>query len=257
MIASWRGRSLLAAAAFLTGLAVLAPASLVAALIQRNLPPNGTFRVGEGSVWAGSGTLVLANPQVAIPFSWHFDAGALLRFRLGLVVTTDFNGVKGSAHISRRFGPVELRDTDFAIDLNVLAKFLPVLALSRAQGRLRLSVAGEDRLDIVPGEAMPVRGGFAFKVERLILPQWSAEPFGNYALRVAAGETSADFTVVDSSGLLKIEGSGKISVLPAREFSFSGVALPTRPGAALGKLLSSFGRTDADGRVRIEQRGPW
>ncbi|MBI3715714.1 MAG: type II secretion system protein N [Betaproteobacteria bacterium] len=249
---------LLGGGAFLLGLAAMAPASLLDAPLQRKLAPGASFQSVAGTVWSGSGLFKPSAAGETIPLSWRFDAGALLRLRLGVHLRADGTALNGSLRASVRNPQyVEIRDADLTADLAQLQRWLPVPALLRAGGALRITVSGDDRVEIAGGEALPVRGNFELAVQQLLLPQWHPSALGNYNARVAASDSSMDVSVQTASGMLTLEGAGRLRTSPAREISFTGTASPSRPGTELATLLSSLGRPGSDGRTRIDYRGPW
>ncbi len=242
-------------AAFLVGLAVFAPASLLESSLQKALAGNGSFRPQGGTLWAGSGTLTAG--KMVIPLSWRFDAAALLRLRLGINVNFDSAALRGNARISRGLTAVVVRDADLKADLTALAPWVPALALTRSAGNLQLRTADGDQLELYPGDALPLRGNFDLGVENFVWPQWSTSVLGSYTFHVNAVEGVADFTVAKSAGLLQLEGGGALRSLPAREFVFKGTAAPTRPGTQLPALLATVGTAGKDGRTTINFSSPW
>jgi len=251
---------LVGSGAFLLGLAAMAPASLLDATLQRNLAPGASFQSVGGTIWSGSALLKPAAAAATMPLSWRFDAGALLRLRLGVHLRVDGSALNGSLRASAR-GPqsIEIRDADVTAELTQLQRWLPssALALMRASGALRIVVAGDDRVEIASGEPMPVRGNFEIAVQQLLLPQWHPSVLGNYNAHVTASDSAMDVSVKTASGMLTLEGAGKLRGTPVREISFTGTAAPSRPGTELATLLSLLGRPGGDGRTRIDYRSPW
>ncbi len=246
-------------AAFLIGLAIFAPASLLESAVQKNLAASGagSFSQQGGSLWSGKGVLTLAGGKTVIPLSWRFDAAALLRLRLGVFIDFDSSSLRGTARVSRGLTALVLRDTDLNADLAMLANWLPAVALTRSSGMLRLRVADGEQIGLYADQPLPLRGSFDLGVENLVLPQWTSAPLGSYTVRVSAVEGAAEFAVTQSTGLLQLEGSGALRTLPSREFSFRGLAAPTRPGTQLPALLATLGTPGKDGRVAIDFRSPW
>src|SRR5437763_13696886 len=105
---------LIAAAACLlaAAIAIEAPASLIDQQIAEIT--HGRLRVGDtaGTIWNGSGTLILLPYNARMPVHWHIDALPLLRMRLtGTFVRNSLEGAADSPP-----GTFDLSADDFAVN---------------------------------------------------------------------------------------------------------------------------------------------
>jgi len=248
----------LAAISFVIGLIALAPA----ALLNRVVPPDSPVRfVAEGgTIWSGRGRVSVSTDSTPlnIPVAWQFEPTALLRLRLGFHVTADGPAIAGTSRLGLRSGSIELRDTAVTADARVLSAAHRLAAVFAPQGQLRLQQGKGESLTIgFPGDAdgvSRVDGTMGLQVEKFVLGGVVNAAVGSHEIALQGAATTVNFSIPRSSGALKLEGAGSLTLVSPRRFTFSGFATATNDAPA---TLKQLGATLADGRQRLEINTPW
>ena len=248
----------LAVISFVIGLIALAPA----ALLERVVPPDSTVRFAAegGTIWNGQGRIsVLTDSKpLNVPVTWQFDPSALLGLRLGFHVTADGLAIAGTSRLGLRFGSIELRDTAVTADARVLSAAHRLAAVFAPQGQLRLQQGSGESLTIgFPGHAegfSRVDGVMGLYVEKFVLGGVVNAAVGSHEIALQGADTTVNFSIPRSSGALKLEGAGSLTLASPRRFTFSGFATAANDAPA---SLKQLGAALADGRQRLEINTPW
>jgi general secretion pathway protein N len=243
----------IAAAVLLLAAAVAVEAP--AALVDRQLDAltDGRLRVADaaGTIWNGSGTLVLLPYAARIRVLWHLDALPLLRSRV--------SGTLGRDSTPSQEATFDLGSDDFTV--RGLALALPAEALLRASDA-PAAVSGAGGIVDVRADAFSMRhgvfdGGFVARWQGASLPGPRPE------VRVALGDVRLDATGSGGAirGVLSNEG-GDIEINGTLTLAAAGAArvearLKPRPGVdaerskAIGAALSMIGAADDSGGFRV------
>ena len=245
----------LAVASFLVCLLVLAPAALIEWAAHQS--PNQTvqFIADSGTIWAGRGRITVAADRtpLVLPVVWRFDARALLDLRIGFFIAANAPALSGSARIASRFGDIQLRETAFSADAGLLTIAYRSAVIFAPLGRIRLQQTGDERLVIRPAtsanQVWRVDGVMGLHAEQLVLGGVVSAPVGNHEISLQGEGATIKMTVLRSSGPLKLEGAGALTLVSPRRFTFSGFA--TVAGDA-PEVLKQLGPVLPDGRQRIE-----
>ena len=248
----------LAAISFVIGLIAFAPA----ALLERVVPPDSQVRfVGEsGTIWTGRGrvSILTDSTPLNVPVAWQFEPTALLRLRLGFHVTADGPAVVGSSRLGLRSGSIELRDTAVTADARVLSAAHRLTAVFAPQGQLRLRQGDGESMTIgFPGNAdgpWRVDGAMGFYVEKFVLSSVVNAAVGSHEIAIQGVATTVNFSIPRSSGALKLEGGGSLTLASPRRFTFSGFATAANDAPA---SLKQLGALLPDGRQRLEINTTW
>lgn len=248
-------RLLLLVIAFALGLALFLPARLLESPIQSQLAPAQVAL--RGTVWSGRG--MFRNAAASIPFAWQFEPAALLRLRAGWRVELLAPALSGAASIGSNFSNIEIRRADISADAGLLPQLHPaaaIVGLMQPAGRISLTVA--DALTAGYGSVPAVHGNAVLKAETFTLGSVAPQPLGSYQLQLAARDNIVDYRMIESAGLLKLDGGGSITLAGRRQFSYAGhatvdAALPERLRAS----LQSAGRQLPDGRLSIDYKAAW
>ena len=255
--ARWRWLLLASFAIFLV---VLAPAALLEFAIGRATNSPIRFNADAGTVWAGRGRIALAadGTNLVIPIAWRFDAGALPGLRLGFVVETNAPALSGRTRLGLRFGDVELRDTALTVDARVLTFAHSAVALLTPSGKVTLQQAAGERLVVRPAtnnaEAWRVDGAMNLSAAQFAFGGVVNAPAGDHELKLQGNGATVNVTVLRSSGPLKLDGAGTVTLAAPRRFTFTGFATAASDAPA---ALKQLGPTMADGRQRIELNTAW
>ena len=138
----------LGVASFLSGLIAFAPARLAEGVANRALAPQARVQIADGTFWSGRGAMLLRSGGSAneIPFTWRFDALALLRLRAGVALSADSAALAGTVKVALGFRTIEIRDANLRMDASLITAINSMAAL--------LGPAGTLQLDTRPGESI-------------------------------------------------------------------------------------------------------
>lgn len=253
-------RSLLLVAAAACLLAAALAAEAPATLVDRQLDSltRGRLRVADsaGTIWNGSGALVLLPYNARIPVQWHMDALPLLRSRL--------SGTLGRDATDSSPATFDFSADDFVVKRLVIA--FPAEALLRATDAPALITAAGGTVE-VRADAFTMRrgvfdGGFIARWQGASLPGPRPE------LRVALGDARLDG--VGNGGEIKgalsnvggdIEITGTVN-LAATGATRVEARLKPRAGidaersSTIIAALSLLGAKDDSGAFRVAWHGP-
>jgi hypothetical protein len=257
-----RSLLVLAAAACLLAAAVVVEAP--ATLVDRQLDEltHGRLRVGDaaGTIWNGSGALILLPYNARVPVQWHIDALPLLRSRLRGTLGRDLR----ESPMESSPATFDLSADDFVVNRLVIA--LPAEAILRATDAPALITAAGGTVD-VRADAFAMRrgvfdGGFIARWQGASLPGPRPE------VRVALGDVRLDG--VGNGGEIKgalsnvggdIEITGTVS-LAATGATRVEARLKPRTGidaersSAITAALSLLGAKDESGAYRVAWQAP-
>ena len=250
----------LAVASFLVCLLVLAPAALVEWAAHQS--PNQTvqFIADSGTIWAGRGRIIVAvDPTpLVLPVVWRFDARALLDLRIGFFIAANAPALSGSTRVAWRFGDIQLRETTVSADARLLMIAHRAAIIFAPAGRIRFQQTGDERLVMRPAtsanQGLHVNGVMGLLAEQLALGGFVNAPVGSQEISLQGEGATIKMTVLRSSGPLKLEGAGTLTLVSPRRFAFSGFA--TVAGDA-PDILKQLGPILPDGRQRIELNTTW
>jgi hypothetical protein len=247
-----------AAAACLLAAAVVVEAP--AALLDRQLDTltHGRVRVADaaGTVWNGSGTLIVLPYVARLPVLWHIDALPLLRSRL--------SGTLGPDTTELQQATFDLGSDDFAVRRFAVA--LPAEALLRAADAPAVVAAAGGTVAVRADTFAMRRGVF----EGAFTARWQGAslPGPRPEVRVALGEVRLDG--VGDGGEIKgalsnvggdIEINGTL-VLAATGAARAEARMRPRAGVdaerskAIVAALSMIGSADDSGGFRVAWQAP-
>lgn len=237
----------------LTAVAVEAPAVLVDR--QLDALTGGRLRIADaaGTLWNGSGALVLLPNGARIPVLWHLDALPLLRSRLSGTLGHD---PTQSAESQSTF---DVGADDFAV--RRLAVALPAEALLRASDA-PVFVTGAGGTVELRSDAFAMHRG-VFEGNLVVRWQGASLPGPRPEVRLALGDVRLDGTGsggeikgllsnaggdIEISGTLTLAGTGAVR-LEARLKPRAGV--DAERSKAIQAALSMIGAADDSGGFRV------
>jgi general secretion pathway protein N len=253
-------RSLLVVAAAACLLAVAVAVEAPATLVDRQLDSltSGRMRVADaaGTIWNGSGALILLPYTARVPVRWHIDALPLLRSHLSGTLARD--AMESSQ------ATFELGSDDFAVRQFGIS--FPAEALLRATDAPAAVTAAGGTVDL-RADAFAMRrgmfeGGFTARWRGASLPGPRPE------VRIALGDVRLD--AVASGGEIKSaldNVAGDIEITGTLTLSATGAArvdarLKPRAGIdaersrAITAALSMLGSADDSGGFRVAWQAP-
>ncbi len=240
----------------LAAIAAEAPATLV----DRRLDElsGGRLRVADasGTIWNGSGALILLPSAARVPVLWHLDALPLLRGHLSGTLGRDTSEMPRAAF--------DVGSEDFAIRrFNVAA---PAEALLRASGAPSMIAAAGGTVDM-RGDEFAMRRG-AFDGGFVVRWQGASVPGLRPDIRFALGDVRLDAVAngSDIKGALSNVG-GDVEITGALALGATGalrvdVRLKPRPeidkerSKAITSALSMVGPPDDSGGFRVLWQTP-
>ncbi len=262
---------LIALVAFVVGAVAFAPARLLDAPARAALAPYGDLTNTAGTVWSGSGTLVLGadisnaslggasnNPKALnVPITWQFTPASLGRLRLGFNLIAKSDAIAGVAHAGVGFRNIEISEADINVDASFISALNSLIAFAGPRGALRLKTNPGDNITLAYRGPLSVSGRVAARADNLSLRALSSRPVGSYDLDINFRDNLAEYNFVKSSGLLALDGGGQVQWLPRKEFAYNGTAKASLEAPLLLAAILPLGRPTLDGRVQIDYKGGW
>ncbi|MEQ1517251.1 MAG: type II secretion system protein N [Usitatibacteraceae bacterium] len=261
---------LLCSLAFAFGLIALAPAAILEWASNNIGEANFRFAADGGTIWRGSGRIALPGKptagasalptaaQLLIPVSWRFDPLALLRLRLGFFINATAPRLSGATHLGLGFNSIELRETALNADAQFLSLTNSMAALFAPAGQIRLTQSADERLVITPAtrkdDAWNVVGLMGITADQFALGGAVNAAVGSHEIKLRGDGPTIQLSIPRSSGPLKLEGAGTLTLVSPRRVTFSGFATTTADAAP---ALKTLGPLLPDGRQRIELSANW
>lgn len=236
-----------AAAAFGAGLAVTAPAALIAPLAQRMSEGMVVARATEGTLWRGSAAFFVREPGGRLQrlgrVSWAASPGWTgLRVRAGTG-----GGSADSGHMELLLGwrRVSVRSVDAELPAAMLGAAWPQLAAWQPGGRLRIRSDGM-RID---AEGFLGAAEVEWRGARL-LPT-AALDLGTHAARLNGSGKALKIELVTLAGAPRLQGSG--TWIPREKLDLSGtIEAPVHAGERLVAFLQGVCADFRDGRCSFK-----
>jgi Type II secretion system (T2SS), protein N len=248
-------------AAFVLGAIAFAPARLLEAPARAALAPHGELTTTAGTVWSGSGVLVLGQQAggrgVSVPVSWQFAPVAFFKLRLGFDVLAKSDAIAGVVRAGIGFRNIALSHADIKADASFISALNNLIALAGPRGTVQLKTSPGESVTFAYRGPISVTGKLNAQADNLALRTLFGEPVGSYEINFNFRDNLADYNFVKSSGLLNFEGGGQVQWLPRREFAYSGTAKASSTAPLLFAALLPLGRPTLDGQVRIDYKGGW
>jgi hypothetical protein len=252
---------LIAIAAFALGAVAFAPARLLDGPARAALAPHGELTSTVGTLWSGSGILVLgkqANTRgISVPITWQFMPSSLFRLRLGFNIIAKSESIWGIAQAGVGFFNIDISNADINVDASFISAFNNVISFAGPRGNLHLKTNRGDSVTFGYRGPISVTGKLNARADNLALRTVFAQPVGSYDLNIIFRDNLADYNFVQSSGLLALDGGGQVQWLPRREFAYNGTAKASLQAPLLFAAILPLGRPTLDGRVRIDYKGGW
>jgi general secretion pathway protein N len=255
--------AVVACAAFALGAVAFAPARLLEGPARAALAPSGDLISTVGTVWAGSGVLVLGQQGggngrgVNVPIAWQFAPTSLFKLRLGFDVIAQSDAISGVARAGIGFTNIDISGADVKADASFISALNNLIAIAGPRGTLQLKTNVGESVTFAYRGPISVGGKLNAQADNLALRTLFAQPVGSYEININFRDNLAEYSFVKSSGLLAFEGGGQVQWLPRREFAYYGTAKASPQAPLLFAALLPLGRPTLDGRVRIDYKGGW
>jgi general secretion pathway protein N len=210
----------------------------------------------SGSLWHGSGRLVIYYPQ-ATPhdlgtIEWRINPLWLIAGRLQAHWRAEAPDTRLDVTMRLGSGEVRLLDTEAAFPARHVGAFYPPASLISPQGMVQLRVP---RLALA-------RDGITGHGDIQWLDAGSAlttvQPLGDYRLEITGAGKTADLKLATLRGALDLNGQGQWQLATGR-ITLNGNAIPRAHGAELEPLLKLIGDDQGGGKRSLAFEGivPW
>jgi Type II secretion system (T2SS), protein N len=252
--------AVIAIAAFALGAVAFAPARLLESPARAALAPYGDLNTTAGTIWSGSGILVLgqqAGRGVKVPIAWQFAPTALFKLRLGFDVIAKSDALAGVARAGIGFTNIDISGADLKADASFISALNNLIAFAGPRGTLQLKTNAGESVTFRYRGPISVTGKLTAQADNLALRTLFAQPVGSYEININFRDNLAEYSFVKSSGLLAFDGGGQVQWMPRREFAYNGTAKASPQAPLLFAAMLPLGRPTLDGRVRIDYKGGW
>jgi Type II secretion system (T2SS), protein N len=258
--------AVIAVVAFALGAVAFAPARLLEGPARAALAPHGDLTNTVGTVWSGSGVLVLGKQAggrgagvsgVNVPIAWQFVPISLFKLRLGFDVLAKSDAISGVARAGIGFRNIDISGVDIKADASFISALNNLIAFAGPRGTLQLKTNVGESVTFAYRGPISVGGKLNAQADNLALRTLFAQPVGSYEVNINFRDNLAEYSFVKSSGLLALDGGGQVQWLPRREFAYNGTAKASAQAPLLFAAMLPLGGPTLDGRVRIDYKGAW
>ena len=239
----WRAISLFALAFFIT-LLVTAPATLLAKIVET--ASNGQFVLANasGTLWQGSATPAIrqrAGSFFALE-KLHWDIAVLPLFTGKLVSQFRWDNVEQiqPMAVTLSFSQVELRDVVLPLSAGIMGELTPLLQPIQLSGQMYI------RSEKFTLTRQGMNGNAVAEWSNAGSVLSTVKPLGNYRINLAGLGERLEITLLTTSGVLLLEGTGSFSASQGLRFQGSARASADSKGS-IDELLSNFGPESAPG----------
>ncbi|BAV33869.1 general secretory pathway protein N [Sulfuricaulis limicola] len=218
---------------------------------------QGTVRLDPiaGSLWSGSGKLVIYYPPTTPhdfgQAEWGINPFWLLTGRVQLSLQTSNQDRKIKTMLGIAGNSFRLEDTETEFPAAFVAQLYTPLSLMSPQGKVRISA-----------ESLTLASG---KVDGVAALEWlnagsslsSVQPLGDYRLDITGAEKNANLKLTTLRGDLEFTGQGQWQPQTG-QVQINGTALPRARAGELESLLSMLGPDQGGGKraLNINTRLP-
>lgn len=205
-----------------------------------------------GSLWAGTGRLVIYYPKTTPhdlgQTDWSINPFWLLtgRVQVALQSITADRQIKTTLGIAR--GNLSIKDTDAVIPASLIGKLYPPATLIGPQGQVRLHTS-----ELVFGQ-QSLEGNATLEWQGAASSLSSVQPLGDYRLDLAGVGKMANFKLSTVRGVLELTGQGQWQIMTG-QIQFNGHAKPIDHTAELDPLLKLLGDDQGGGKRLIKTDG--
>jgi len=220
---------------FLAVMVVLAPASLVTGFLERATAGRLTMAKTQGTLWRGTGVLLLAHDNKFLPlghYAWNISLTANLS---QIKVSVDTGVDKPSQLLISPWGnEVEVSHGSASLPAQLLSVFAPQLIPYRLSGELALTT---ERFQI---NADSNSGTVTVDWKQATSGLTDITPLGDYRILLQGAGSEMKVSLTTLSGKLQLAGNGQMQVGRALTFNGTAQAAPEQK-EALSDLLHHIG----------------
>ncbi len=232
--------------AYVLGLVVAAPATLIDAGLQQSTGGGLRLADASGTLWSGTGQIEMRDANrrtgIAKSIAWRVRPAYLLRGKLLYEVALDHAGQRFPVTIS--LTQTEVADADINLPATALGLGVPKLAPLGLTGDMLLHIA---RLSFGRGA---IHGNATLQWHGAGSAYTPISPLGNYELRFEGDGSAVRTSLRTLQGPLQLDGEG--SWTSGRNPAFQGTArIPPQHQQQLAPLLRLFAIERGEGRFEL------
>jgi general secretion pathway protein N len=211
--------AILGAAAYLVFLVVNLPASWFGYALERS--SGGALALGDarGTVWKGRGALAVRSGESyrgVADVEWRCNLLSVFSGRLSVALSGSSPGASLRANVSLGFGSVRLQNVEASLSAAVLESAIPVAAIAKPEGRLRIAA---NSFEVGSANVLG-----AATVEWSDAGLSGVRRVGDYRLQITGNGDRAAVRLATLRGALRVSGDGEWRASEPRVVQMRGVA---------------------------------
>ena len=233
----WRVWTLFVSA-FLVTLIVTAPATLLARVVEGSSSGRLVLANATGTMWRGSATPAIRQRTGGLLAleKLHWDIAILPLFSGKMSIELRWDNVEQMQPmvVTASFTQTELRNAVLPLHAGFLGELLPLLQPVQLSGKMLI----RSELFTITRQGMSGSAVADWIHAGSVLS--SVNPLGSYRINLAGAGERVDVSLLTTSGVLLLEGTGSVS--SGRGLSFQGTARASaKSNGSIDELLNNFG----------------
>ena len=238
------GTFALFASVFTLTLIVTAPASLLAKMVESR--SNGQFVLANaaGSLWQGSATPAIRQRagSLLVLEKLHWDLALLPLFGGKMVTSFRWDNVVQAQPMQATlsFSQIELRNALVPLPAVIIGELMPMLQPAQLSGQLQI------RSEQLTFSKSGINGNAQAEWLNAGSVLSTVNPLGSYNINLTGAGERLDMTLLTTSGMLLLEGSGNFTREQGLKFQITARAAEDSKGR-LDELLNNLGPESAPG----------
>ncbi|HQS76170.1 MAG TPA: type II secretion system protein N, partial [Gallionellaceae bacterium] len=239
----WRAWVLLLLA-FLVTLVVMAPATLLAKIVEEGSEGKFVLANATGTMWRGSAIPAIRQLTgglfVLEKLHWDMSMLPLLRGKASIEFRWDNIEQIQPVLATVSYGRIELRNVIVPLHAGILGELSPLLRPVQLSGKMQISsesftISKQGMSGTVVADWMNAGSVLS-----------SVNPLGSYRINVVAAGERLDATLATTAGVLMLEGRGNFTL--GRGLNFKGTARASEDSrGSLNELLGNLGPESSPG----------
>lgn len=227
-------------AAYVFFLVSLAPASLLAWVVNQKSGVAFSLTQTRGTIWRGEGRLGIPARPLG-PVSWRLSPWRLLTGAISLNISAQPSSRQIVTDITLRHGQIQLANTSIRFPARLAKEFYAPAALISPSGQIHIKI---DNWTVTPD-------GIEGEIELLWRGASSAilgnQPFGDYRLVATGKGPRLQLRLITLKGDLELKASGAWDIMGSGALNLSGTARARARPKQFEPLLMLLGKKQGKG----------